>query len=36
MHRQIRKPIVILTAILFHLLLIFNLLFSPVSIVADA
>jgi ferredoxin-type protein NapH len=33
---QIRKPIVISTAILFHLLLIFHLLFSPVIIVSAA
>ena len=36
MYQQIRKPIVILTALLFHLLLIFHLLFSPVIIVAAA
>jgi ferredoxin-type protein NapH len=33
MYQKIRKPIVISTAILFHLLLIFHLLFSPVIIV---
>jgi ferredoxin-type protein NapH len=33
MYRKIRKPIVISTAILFHLLLIFHLFFSPVIIV---
>jgi polyferredoxin len=33
MYQNIRKPIVISTAILFHLLLIFHLLFSPVIIV---
>jgi ferredoxin-type protein NapH len=33
MHQKIRKPIVISTAILFHLLLIFHLFFSPVIIV---
>ena len=34
MYQRIRKPIVISTAILFHLLLIFHLFFSPVIIVA--
>ncbi|MGA3245355.1 MAG: 4Fe-4S binding protein [Bacteroidota bacterium] len=34
MYQKIRKPIVISTAILFHLLLIFHLFFSPVIIVA--
>lgn len=34
MLQKIRKPIVISTAILFHLLLIFHLLFSPVIIVS--
>lgn len=33
MYQKIRRPIVISTAILFHLLLIFHLLFSPVVIV---
>ena len=33
MYQRIRKPIVIATAVLFHLLLIFHLLFSPVIIV---
>jgi len=33
MYQEIRKPIVISTAILFHLLLIFHLFFSPVIIV---
>ncbi len=33
MYQRVRKPIVISTAILFHLLLIFHLLFSPVIIV---
>jgi ferredoxin-type protein NapH len=33
MYQRIRKPIVISTAILFHLLLIFHLLFSPVIII---
>jgi len=33
MYQRIRKPIVILTALVFHLLLIFHLLFSPVIIV---
>jgi len=33
MYQRIRKPIVISTAILFHLLLIFHLFFSPVIIV---
>lgn len=33
MYQKIRKPIVISTAILFHLLLIFHLFFSPVIIV---
>ena len=33
MHQRIRKPIVITTALLFHLLLIFHLFFSPVIIV---
>ncbi len=32
-YQRIRKPIVISTAVLFHLLLIFHLLFSPVIIV---
>jgi ferredoxin-type protein NapH len=32
-YQKIRKPVVITTAILFHLLLIFHLLFSPVIIV---
>jgi len=36
MHQRIRKPIVIVTALLFHLLLIFHLLFSPVIIIAAA
>jgi len=36
MYQRIRKPIVILTALLFHILLIFHLLFSPVIIVAAA
>jgi ferredoxin-type protein NapH len=34
--QRIRKPIVISTAIVFHLLLIFHLLFSPVIIVSAA
>jgi polyferredoxin len=34
MYQKIRRPIVICTAILFHLLLIFHLLFSPVIIIA--
>ena len=34
MYQKIRKPIVISTAILFHLLLIFHLFFSPVIIVS--
>jgi polyferredoxin len=34
MYQRIRKPIVISTAILFHLLLIFHLFFSPVIIIA--
>ncbi len=34
MYQRIRKPIVISTAILFHLLLIFHLFFSPVIIVS--
>ena len=34
MYQTIRRPIVISTAILFHLLLIFHLFFSPVIIVA--
>lgn len=33
-YQKIRKPIVIATALLFHLLLIFHLLFSPVIIVS--
>jgi ferredoxin-type protein NapH len=33
MYQKIRKPIVIFTALLFHLLLIFHLFFSPVIIV---
>jgi len=33
MYQRIRKPIVIFTALLFHLLLIFHLLFSPIIIV---
>jgi len=33
MYQKIRKPIVITTALLFHLLLIFHLFFSPVIIV---
>jgi ferredoxin-type protein NapH len=33
MYQRVRKPIVISTAILFHLLLIFHLMFSPVIIV---
>jgi ferredoxin-type protein NapH len=33
-YQAVRRPIVITTAILFHLLLIFHLLFSPVIIVA--
>jgi Polyferredoxin len=33
MYQKIRKPIIISTAILFHLLLIFHLFFSPVIIV---
>ena len=33
MLQKIRKPIVISTAVLFHLLLIFHLFFSPVIIV---
>jgi ferredoxin-type protein NapH len=36
MLQRIRKPIVISTAILFHLLLIFHLFFSPVIIVSAA
>src|SRR4030042_3813901 len=36
MYQRIRKPIVISTAILFHVLLIFHLLFSPVIIVSAA
>ena len=36
MYQQIRKPIIILTAVLFHLLLIFHLFFSPVIIVFAA
>jgi ferredoxin-type protein NapH len=36
MLQRIRKPIVISTAILFHLLLIFHLLFSPVIILSAA
>lgn len=32
-YQDFRKPIVILTALLFHVLLIFHLLFSPVIIV---
>ena len=36
MYQRIRKPIVITTAILFHLLLIFHLFFSPVIIVFAA
>jgi ferredoxin-type protein NapH len=36
MYQKIRKPIVISTAILFHVLLIFHLLFSPVIIVFAA
>jgi ferredoxin-type protein NapH len=36
MYQKIRKPIVISTAILFHLLLIFHLFFSPVIIVMAA
>ena len=32
-YQELRKPIVILTALLFHVLLIFHLLFSPVIIV---
>jgi len=36
MYQKIRKPIVISTAILFHLLLIFHLFFSPVIIVFAA
>ena len=36
MYQKIRKPIVISTAILFHLLLIFHLFFSPVIIVSAA
>lgn len=36
MLQKIRKPIVISTAILFHLLLIFHLFFSPVIIVSAA
>jgi ferredoxin-type protein NapH len=34
MYTRIRRPIVIVVALLFHLLLIFHLLFSPVIIVA--
>jgi polyferredoxin len=33
MYQRIRKPIVISTAILFHLLLVFHLFFSPVIII---
>lgn len=36
MYNKIRKPIVISTAVLFHLLLIFHLFFSPVIIVFAA
>jgi ferredoxin-type protein NapH len=36
MYQKIRKPIVISTAILFHILLIFHLFFSPVIIVMAA
>jgi ferredoxin-type protein NapH len=36
MYQRIRKPIVISTAILFHVLLIFHLFFSPVIIVSAA
>jgi polyferredoxin len=36
MYQRTRKPIVFFTALLFHLLLIFHLLFSPVIIVAAA
>lgn len=36
MYQKIRKPIVIFTAILFHILLIFHLFFSPVIIVMAA
>jgi polyferredoxin len=36
MYQRIRKPIVISTALLFHLLLIFHLLFSPVIIISSA
>lgn len=36
MYQRIRKPIVITTAILFHVLLIFHLFFSPVIIVLAA
>ena len=36
MYQKVRKPIVISTAILFHLLLIFHLFFSPVIIVIAA
>lgn len=36
MYQQFRKPIVIFAAFLFHLLVIFHLLFSPVIIVAAA
>jgi ferredoxin-type protein NapH len=36
MYQKIRKPIVISTAVLFHLLLIFHLFFSPVIIVLAA
>lgn len=36
MYQRIRKPIVISTAVLFHLLLIFHLLFSPVIIISAA
>jgi len=36
MYQKIRKPIVISTAVLFHLLLIFHLFFSPVIIVIAA
>ena len=35
-YQTIRKPLVILTALLFHLLLVFHLLFSPVIVVAAA
>ena len=36
MYQRTRKPIVFFTALLFHLLLIFHLLFSPVIIIAAA